>query len=200
MNLAISFTSKIIGLIIAITIHQSFYAFTSAKLGDPLPKKDGRLTLNPFKHIEPVGFIILFISSFGWGKPVNTSPSYYKNKKNGIMTVALSGIVANLCFAALFGLIFKLFYDKMTTVPTIFLGSILRYTVQYNVILAIINLIPIYPLDGYRILLSLVKPNTYFKIVQYEKIIQMILILLAFAGILNIILAPITNMLVNLFL
>ncbi len=191
--------AKTIGIVVAITIHQYVYALTSAKLGDPLPKKEKRLSLNPLKHIEPVGFILLYISMFGWGKPVNTNPSYYKNKKNSVMTVALSGIVANLLIAIISGALFKFLnynYSVDTQInlnPIImrFLKDMLNYIALYNIVLAVINLIPIYPLDGYKILLTIVKPNTYFKLIQYEKIIQMIVILLAFAGLLNMILNPI---------
>lgn len=198
-----SFISQAIGLAIAITIHQYFYALTSARLGDPIPKKEGRLTLNPFKHIEPIGFVILFLSQFGWGKPVNTNPAYYNDKKKGTIIVALSGIIANLFFAALFGLIFKFakpFILSSNSIFMIVIAYILRYTVMYCVILAVVNLIPIYPMDGYKILLSVVKPNTYFKLIQYEKIIQMIVILLAFAGFINLFLGPVFSLLYGLFL
>lgn len=198
-----SFISQAIGLAIAITIHQYFYALTSVRLGDPIPKKEGRLTLNPLKQIEPIGFVILFLSQFGWGKPVNTNPAYYNDKKKGTIIVALSGIVANLFFAALFGLIFKFakpFILSRNSIFMIVIAYILRYTVMYCVILAVVNLIPIYPMDGYKILLSVVKPNTYFKLIQYEKIIQMIVILLAFAGFINLVLGPVFSLLYGLFL
>jgi Zn-dependent protease len=185
--------SKIIAVIIAITIHQFFYALTSVLLGDNLPKKEGRVTLNPLKQIEPVGFIIMLISMFGWGKPVNINPAYYKDKKYGTLVVSFSGITANLCLAALSALMLK-----FTALPL--LGDVvLQDIVFYNIVLAILNLIPVYPLDGYRILLVCVKPNFYFKILQSEKIVQMILMFLAFAGVLNLILGPVIMLIYNLF-
>lgn len=198
-----NFISQIIGLAIAITIHQYFYALISTNLGDPVPKNEGRLTLNPFKHIEPVGFVILFLSKFGWGKPVNTNSSYYKDKKKGTIVVALSGIVANLFFAALLGMIFRIikpYIISSNNIIMLIVAYIFQYTVMYCVVLAVVNFIPIYPMDGYKILLSIVKPSTYYKLIQYEKIIQMVIILLAFAGFINLFLNPIFSLLYKLFL
>ena len=193
-NMVLEMIARIISIIIAITIHQFFYALTSVLLGDQLPKTQGRLTLNPLKQIEPVGFIIMIISAFGWGKPVNINPAYYKDKKIGTLIVSFSGITANLCLGAIAGLAIRIFDFP------IFVDYILKYMVYYNIVLAVLNLIPVYPLDGYRILLVLVKPNLYFKIIQSEKIIQMILMFLAFAGVLSIILDPIINLLMRLFI
>jgi Zn-dependent protease len=192
-NQILMMLSRVIGVIIAITVHQFFYALTSVLLGDNLPKKEGRLTLNPLKQIEPVGFIIMLISMFGWGKPVNINPAYYKDKKFGTLVVSFSGITANLCLAAIIGLILK--FATFSVLVT----SLLQNIALYNIVLAVLNFIPVYPLDGYRILLVCVKPNFYFKIIQSEKIIQMILMFLAFAGVLNWVLGPVITLLFNLF-
>lgn len=201
MNTILALLAQMIGLTVAIVVHQYVYALTSVKLGDRIPKAEGRLTLNPFKHIEPVGFILLIISRFGWGKPVNTNPAYYVDKKKGTIVVATSGIIANLVLAVICGIIFNLTNTLSSiNIAFTFFRYILNYIVQYSIILAVVNLIPIYPMDGYRILLSVVKQSTYYKLIQYEKIIQMVVILLAFAGILNIILNPIFVVLYNLFI
>lgn len=194
--------AQLLALCIAITIHQFFYALVSYKLGDPVPKNEKRLTLNPLKHIEIVGFVLLFTSQFGWGKPVNTNSSYYKDKKKGTIIVCLAAIVANLVFAAIFGILSKFVSPivyNLNSYIGIFLMLFFVYLVRYNIVLAVVNLIPIYPLDGYKILLSAVKPSTYYSLIQYEKIIQIVVILLAFAGILNIVLNPIINLIYNLF-
>ncbi len=194
MNNMPSFVSQIIGLSIAITIHQYFCAFTSTRLGDPIPKKEGRLSLNPLKHIEPIGFVILLLSNFGWGKPVNTNSSYYKDKKRGTIMVSSAGIIANLFFAALFGLMFRIIEPFVNNIFMLIVAYTLQYTVRYCVVLAVVNLIPIYPMDGYKILLSVVKSSTYYKLIQYEKIIQMVVILLAFGGFINLFLSPIFSL------
>lgn len=203
MNLIILLISQLIGIVVAVTIHQFFYAFASTKLGDPIPKKEGRLTLNPLKHIELVGFIILIIRNFGWGNPVNTNPAYYKDKKKGTILVALSGIISNFLIAAIFGLLYNSLAPILLSTNAMLSGFVLstfRYIVKYNVVLAVSNLVPIYPMDGYKILLSFVKPSTYYKLIQYEKIIQMIVIFLVFMGITDIILGPINNLLIGLFM
>ena len=110
-----------------------------------------------------------------------------------MMTVALSGTVANFAAAVLFG--FGVKYMPSVNGVTAVFRVIMAYIVQYNLALGLFSLIPIYPLDGYKILMTLVKPSTYFKIVRYEKIVQMILMLLIFSGGLNFILGPIINIL-----
>lgn len=193
MSLLLNLLVRIPGVIVAVTIHYFICAAVAVKLGDELPRKEGRLSLNPLKHIEPIGFIIMLISMYGWGNPVNINSGYYRNKKNAVMTVALSGIVANFVAAVLFGLGVK-FMPAVNEITEI-VRMVMVYIVQYNLTLGVFNLIPVYPLDGYKILSVMVRPSTYFKILPYEKIMLMILMLLVFSGGLDIILGPIVNLL-----
>lgn len=95
------------GIIIGLSFHEAAHAFASYKLGDPTPKFQGRLTLNPLKHFDPAGFIALLFIGFGWGVPVQINPDYYKNRRAGELIVSLAGVTANFLIAAVFAFLVK---------------------------------------------------------------------------------------------
>lgn len=137
----------IIGLIIAITIHEFAHAYTADKFGDPTPRSHGRLSLNPLAHLDPVGTLLLFIVGFGWGKPVPIDTYNLTRKEETI--VSLSGIIVNLVLASAIALFIKLIPLDQVVIRLL---SAIIYT---NIILAVFNLLPIPPLDGSKALLSL---------------------------------------------
>ena len=144
-------------ILISLTVHEFSHAYVATKLGDPTPKNTGRLSLNPLRHIDPFGFIMLILVRFGWAKPVQVSPMYFENPKKGMMLTAIAGPVSNfiLAFISSFLASFTIFiyikigtfYDVMLVIFTFF-----RLLAMINIGLAIFNLIPVYPLDGSRIL------------------------------------------------
>lgn len=132
-------------LLIALTIHEFSHAFVAFKLGDPTAKLEGRLTLNPIAHLDPMGTIFLLLVGFGWGKPVPINPRYFTKKFDEIK-VALAGIVSNLILAVIFMIPLRalLASGDSSSILIVFLSL----AVLYNVILAVFNILPIPPLDG----------------------------------------------------
>ena len=174
-NYLMAFVLSIPGLIVATTLHEFVRALASTALGDDLPKKQGRLTLNPLKHFEPIGFLLLFYSGgFGWGKPVETSGLYYKNRKRDSLIVAILPSVVNL----ILGMIFL----SVTRWTNGILTDILVYLCYYNVGIAVYNVLPVSPMDCVKVLSVVLPANKYFTELQYEKMIQMIFLFLLFLG------------------
>ena len=137
----------ITALLISLTIHEFAHALVATKLGDPTAKFEGRLTLNPIAHLDPVGTILLLLVGFGWGKPVPINPGYFKNKSDEIK-VALAGIVSNLILAIILSIPLRALLASETGADSSLLVVFLSLTVLMNIVLAVFNILPIPPLDG----------------------------------------------------
>ncbi|MCR1898043.1 site-2 protease family protein [Irregularibacter muris] len=172
-------------LIIALTFHEFSHAFVAYKLGDITAKSQGRLTINPIKHIDPIGFFMFVFFKFGWAKPVPYNPMYFKDRKRGTFLVALAGPMSNLLLAFLS--IICMFIIQ----PRSVIGhNLLQSFFIYNLILAVFNLIPIPPLDGSKIFASILpnKIERYFW--EYERYGYPILLILIATNLLDKILSP----------
>lgn len=194
---------EIIILIIAIFIVTDIFEFTKALastlMGDKLPKSQGRLTLNPIKHFEPIGFLLFVFTGMGWGKPVETSMVGYKSKRAGTLVTYITPIVVSLIFAGLIkiALVFLavFFADVMwADYLMTFLGT-LRH---YFVIIAVFNLIPVYPLCGNRILRCFLSPNAQIRMSQNEKLYQTVFIFLWLLGLVSPVVNFVANALLNI--
>jgi Zn-dependent protease len=170
-------------ILIGLTFHEYAHAIVADKLGDKTPKFQGRLTLNPFVHIDLMGFIMILVIGFGWAKPVETNPSAFKNRYKDDLKVSIAGPIANLIVAFL-GAIFKALLDKFGLIalggmPTLYaiLAIIFSAIISINCMLFIFNLIPIPGLDGFHILRDLF-PSAYYKISDAVYRYQLIILLL----------------------
>jgi len=200
-DILIQYIIYIPAILISITIHEFTKAAVSTALGDSAPKSDKRLTLNPFKHFEPIGFILFMFLGFGWGKPVRTSGVYYKNRMYGTILVYSAPIIANIIFSFIFALCSGFTRLVAFNAPEVFIfvRMFLSCLVQANLSLAIFNIIPVAPLCGNKILAAFMSPNEALKIIQYEKIFQIILIMLLFFGVVGELLNPVIESVITFY-
>lgn len=185
-------------ILVATTAHEFTRAAVSCALGDNYPKSDGRLTLNPFRHFEPIGFLLLFYSGgFGWGKPVETSALYYKHRKRDTLLTAILPSVVNLALGIIFLGLYIGISGKLSntySLGALFLNSLFRY----NFGLAVYNLLPVAPMDCVKVLSVLMPANTYFRYMQNEKLIQVGFLLLMFFGLITGIMDVVIGFVINL--
>ena len=174
-------------VLVALMFHELAHGWVSMKLGDPTPKYQGRMTLNPLAHLDPVGTLLMILTGFGWAKPVEINPRYYKDPKKGMALTALAGPITNFLLAVvamlIYGVIFVIylktgiFADSMSNI-----GYILMRFVMLNLCFMVFNFIPIPPLDGSRILGVFLSNRAYFKLQQYERYSFIAIILLSATG------------------
>lgn len=193
-NPLISLLIKVPGIVLGITFHEFAHGAVAYLLGDSTPKKNGRLTLNPLSHVDIVGLIMLFFMNFGWAKPVHTNPSNFKNRKLATTLVALAGSVANILIAVFLTALLRILFLVNLDLNSYYLVyDIIHYGVMINIVLGIFNLLPIPPLDGSKILFNFIPPRSYFKIIRYEYILQIVLLLLLFTGIIPSLINPLVD-------
>jgi len=196
-----------IAILYALTIHEFFHAWTANKLGDPTARMQGRLTLNPLAHLDPVGTICFIIAHFGWGKPVPVNPGYFKHPRRDDVLVSAAGPISNFVSAFIFGVIFQILNKFVIEASPLIvdLGNLLITAIQINLILAIFNFIPLYPLDGSHILKGFLPRNMlsgYESLCRYSPFILLGVILLgnlAHIPILSYIILPPTIYFLKMF-
>jgi Zn-dependent protease len=180
---------------LALSLHEAAHGFVAYKLGDPTAKSVGRLSLNPAKHFDVIGFIMLIFLGFGWAKPVPIDTRNFKKPKRDMAISAIAGPLSNLTLALVFTVFFKIYYEVsrspefdtiLLNTPWRILGIFLYYGIRLNIMFAVFNLLPIPPFDGSRLLLAFLPTRIYFKIQRYERYIFIALIVLLFTGLLNV--------------
>ena len=197
------FLIHVIVVVLSITLHEFGHAFSADKLGDPTPRRDGRITLWPDKHLDPLGFIMILVTSLGvraigWGKPVMVNPRNFKNPRRDMMIVAACGPLMNLIIALVFGAVLRIVIHAHPETASDWIeqsvsGRFVWSFVILNLFLMCFNLIPMHPLDGGKILSSLLP---YEQSVQFDRFFYqfgpMILLFLIFMGgnVLGMIIGP----------
>lgn len=165
-----------VALLVGITFHEFSHAYVADQLGDHRPRALGRVSLNPADHIDPVGALVFVLAGFGWGKPVPVNVYALRPGRTGMAVVAAAGPIANVVVAVAGAVM----YRALEPFGSGFVLSVLWFVVLYNLLLAVFNLLPIPPLDGYNLLLSFVPPRTAFAIERYAPYGVLLLLLLVF--------------------
>ena len=182
---------RIPALLIALTVHEYAHARAAVALGDPTPRIMGRLTLNPVVHLDPIGLLMLWLFRFGWAKPVQINPSYFKDYRQGMVLVALAGPASNMALALItafaIGILAKLQLLSGDWV------KVLWMLYSYNIILAVFNLLPIPPLDGSKVFANLLPGRQGAIFEQMEQYGSFILIALVCVGVIGAILNPLVR-------
>lgn len=187
-NLYLKVVFVIPGVLLAVSFHEFAHGFVAYLMGDETAKEHKRLTLNPLRHLDPVGTIMLLLFSFGWGKPVPISASRFKNVRLGLILVSLAGPAANIFLAALIGQV-----NHLVTLPLL-VKYMLTIAATINIFLAFFNLIPLPPLDGSRIVTALLPPalaEKYQVLEGYGIAILLLVVLLLPSFFFNLIRLPV---------
>ena len=189
-------------VVVSLSIHEYAHGLVSYGLGDPTAKNRGRLTMNPIKHLNPIGTLCMLLFGFGWARPVPIDPRYYKKPKSGMALCGLAGPAINM----IIGIRAYIWYNVavwlavnpvvLNSIPlihyipeTIFVNAYIYVTQlflivgYYNVVLAVFNLIPIMPLDGSRLLYAFLPDKYYFGLMKYERVIMFVMLALLWVGI-----------------
>lgn len=184
-----------VAALLCLTVHELCHGAVAYRLGDPTAKNAGRLTLNPIRHIDPLGLLLLITAHVGWAKPVPVDPRYFKDPKRGMALTALAGPVSNFLLAWVFLLLANGAMHLANLLPWslpewVFLA--LYYLLDFLVIAAIVsvglgvfNLFPIPPLDGSKILFSFFPDKVYYTVLRYERYVMLLMLAAVWFGLLD---------------
>ncbi len=189
---------RIPALLIAITVHEFAHARMAYHFGDATAKAHGRMNLNPLNHLDPIGTLMILIVGFGWAKPVPINPYNFSNYRSGLRWVSLAGPLSNFVLGFVSLLVLNLMAGSPFSSPDLVIRFIV-VMVQLNILLGVFNLIPIPPLDGSKILISLAPDSFMGFYQQIERYAPIILILLIMTGGLGAILGPIYLLVIEFF-
>lgn len=194
----------VIALLVAITIHEFSHAWMADYLGDPTPRLAGRLKLNPFVHLDMIGLLFLFFFGFGWGKPVPFDPYNLKNPRKDAALISFAGPLSNIFLALLLSMVLRIFGSfslaSLLTISSFFLIPI----IYLNIILGVFNLLPINPLDGFKIvggLLSEEQARQWYELERYGMIFLLLFIIpLGKSSMLDAVIRPVISFIINLLI
>ena len=181
----LAFALAVIPLLFSVIIHEVAHGWVAYRMGDATAKWAGRLSLNPLKHLDPIGTLMLFLAGFGWAKPVPVNFNNLSDKRKGLIFVSSAGILANILFAFVSLLFARLLSTPSSGMALIPVYKVCTYIASVNITLAALNLIPIPPLDGSKILMGIIWNRTPHFLFQLEPYGFFIVIGLLYLGLLN---------------
>lgn len=158
---------RVPAILLALTVHEYAHAKVASAMGDPTARMQGRMTLNPLSHIDPMGFLCLLLAGFGWAKPVPVNPYFFSNPRRAMMWSSAAGPLANLAAAVACAGVFRLLGSSEGL-----LAGLLAVGIFYNVTLALFNLLPIHPLDGSHVLKGLLSPTAAAAFSKYDRLLM----------------------------
>lgn len=179
---------QMIPAVICFSIHELSHGYMAYRLGDDTAKKQGRLTLNPIKHIDPIGFLMLVFMGFGWAKPVSVDMRKFRNPKLGMAATAFAGPASNLLLSLLLMPVYGAFLALGTGLSDTlyyYISQILMFTIYLSISLAVFNLVPIPPLDGSKIIEAVLPERIYYQIMRYERYGMIVLFIALWSGVLS---------------
>lgn len=182
-------------VLFAVSFHEFSHGFVAYKLGDPTPKYQGRLTLNPLAHLDPIGTLMLVIFHFGWAKPVLINPYNFSNRRRAMMLVGMAGPLSNVFLAFVFAALLDILPGLFSWRTGLIVQRFILLNIAINLGLAAFNLIPVPPLDGSRILTGLLPPRYEGVLARMEAYGPVLLLILLFTGVARYIMAPIMGFL-----
>ena len=199
MDIIGQLTIQIPPLLLALTLHEFAHGYVAYRLGDPTARNAGRLTLNPLSHLDPVGTLAFIFIKIGWAKPVPVNPIYFKNPRQDMLWVALAGPASNLILAVLSAVLLRFIISVAELLPSspliaavlIPFSWMLVASVWINLVLCVFNFLPIPPLDGSRIVSGLLPEEMAHTYASYERYGFIIVLVLAFTGVLSMVISPI---------
>ena len=171
---------SVVPSLLCITFHEVSHGYIAYRLGDTTAKDAGRLTLNPLKHIDPMGLLMMVVFKFGWAKPVPVNMMRFRNPKRGMALTALAGPVSNVLLALVFLFLYGLLYRALYSVQPLL--DMIWLTAYISLALAIFNIIPVSPLDGSKVLFALLPDAAYAKLMRYERYGMILLLVLVATG------------------
>ena len=195
-------------ILLALTLHEFAHGYVAYRFGDPTASAAGRLTVNPLKHLDPIGTLAFFLIHIGWARPVPVNPVYFRNPKQDMLWVALAGPMTNLALAVASALLAKTVVVLAAFFPEngvisfnlFILMEMLKASVWINLVLCVFNFLPIPPLDGSKILTSLLPTDMARAYLRFEKYGFVLILVLAFTGVLSKLILPVIGFANNLLL
>ena len=202
-DIAVGIFSALAVIFLTMPVHEAAHAWAATKLGDPTPRYQGRLSLNPFNHIDYFGSLCILLFGFGWAKPVQVNPRNFDNPKMGMAITAFAGPLSNLIVAFITAFVFAPLYKFAILEQSrilLYIAMFFFYIAQINVSLAVFNLLPVPPLDGSRLLGIVLPDRIYYKIMQYERYIYYAVLILIFVGAFDLPLSFLSGKIMNMIM
>lgn len=201
MSDPVAFILQIIVILTSLILHECAHAYVALKCGDPTAKYLGRLTMDPRKHLDPIGTVCMIVLGVGWAKPVPVNPRNFKNYRRDDLLVSLAGIAMNLLLSLIGTFFYVLIYKKVRTGGDFvyYLFMFFQYLAYMNIALAVFNLLPIPPLDGYHVINDILLRGRFQLNAQMFQVAQIILIVLCISGALSGVLSTVDSALFGVF-